>query len=532
MLAGTLRSIGPVDLGEASPTRAGQLAASAARRAELFLRSEGYYAARAQAALSDGGAITIQIEPGARFLVDRVEHRFEGSTGRRPDVKQSVLSTGDPVRAQSVLDAEAAGLAWLHENGWPDARIAERRVVVDHDRTAAGIVLAYAPGAHISYSGLYIGQSPLRAGFVDRLNPFEAGEPVTRSGLRQFEQRLQALEGVRAATLTTPGGGDGRIAVSAEPAPKHAVELGLSLSTSDGAGMVGSWSRRNLRGGDETLTLTGELATLRQGFDVSVRSPHWRRLDQTLTGVAGIQSEVTDAFNQEEVSLEARVTRRLRASLTAGFGARLGLSSISDTAGRREIASAAFGTSLVHDNRDSALDPQTGWRGTILAIPATAFGDVSTRFLKLDVSASTYRRISDQVTLAARIRLGGITGADALDLPADDRFYAGGGGSVRGFEYQSLSPRDATGAIIGGRSLGEVSVEARWRGSGSWGGVVFVDAGSAQISSTPQFGDIGYAIGVGARYNLGFAPLRVDVALPLSGQADNPQLYISLGQAF
>jgi translocation and assembly module TamA len=136
--------------------------------------------------------------------------------------------------------------------------------------------------------------------------------------------------------------------------------------------------------------------------------------------------------------------------------------------------------------------------------------------------------------LAGRLALGGILGATADEIPPDWRFYAGGGGSVRGYPFQSIGPETAAGTPAGGTSLLEASLELRQRIGERWGGVVFVDAGS--VSDQGALGSEGLAVGVGAgvRWFTPVGPVRFDLATPLDpGDGDAPvQLYIGIGQAF
>lgn len=534
--AGLERAIGTVNGNGADRYRLQQRARTAAQRAERYLRSEGYYAAQLVPRVSQAQGAVLRIDLGPRFIVDRIDFDLAYDGEPRPEPVQSAMGVGDPLRAQAVLDAEAAGQVWLENNGWPDASVGERNVVVDHARAAAGVTFVYDAGAFSTYGGVETDSDRWRRSLLERLDPFTQGEVISRSRLQVLEQRIEALQSVANVTLTLSppeeGSSERRILAALDPAPRHAAELGLSLSTSDGAGVTGSWSRRNVMGGDETFTLTAELATLRQGVDSALRLPHWHRLNQTLTGTLGFQSEDTDAFSQQEVSAGLRLSRRINRYTSLGASARLDQASISDPAGNRDIVSAAMSANLVYDSRDDALDPQAGWRATASVSPATAFGDTDATYARWELGASTYRSLGDRFVIAARARAGGLAGAETLDVPADERFYAGGGGSVRGFEYQSLSPRDGSGALVGGQSLTELSAELRWRGEGRWGAVAFVDAGAAEAASTPSFGELDYAAGFGARYYLGFAPLRVDVAFPLSGVSKDPQLYISFGQAF
>ncbi|MBA2771476.1 MAG: BamA/TamA family outer membrane protein, partial [Sphingomonas sp.] len=112
-------------------------------------------------------------------------------------------------------------------------------------------------------------------------------------------------------------------------------------------------------------------------------------------------------------------------------------------------------------------------------------------------------------------------------------FYAGGGGSVRGFGYQQLGPRDPEGRPLGGLSLVEGAAEVRYR-FGNYGIVGFVDAGQVYENSIPDFSGVRMGIGLGARYYTNFGPLRIDVATPLGRKEGESRfnLYISIGQAF
>ena len=105
---------------------------------------------------------------------------------------------------------------------------------------------------------------------------------------------------------------------------------------------------------------------------------------------------------------------------------------------------------------------------------------------------------------------------------------------MRGYEYQSISPRDSAGELVGGRSLFEMSAEVRYRASDTLGYVAFLDGGAAGSNTEPPLDTLSYGAGVGLRYYTAFGPLRADIAVPLNkkeGDADF-QVYISIGQAF
>jgi translocation and assembly module TamA len=138
--------------------------------------------------------------------------------------------------------------------------------------------------------------------------------------------------------------------------------------------------------------------------------------------------------------------------------------------------------------------------------------------------------------LATRLSVGSIDGAKRDDVPADKRFYAGGGGSIRGYDYQRVGPLDDDDEPFGGRSLLEVGTELRLRITESFGIVGFFEGGNVYPSLYPDLDDvIRWGTGGGLRYYSPVGPFRLDIGTPVNGRdgIDHPvQFYISLGEAF
>jgi translocation and assembly module TamA len=131
--------------------------------------------------------------------------------------------------------------------------------------------------------------------------------------------------------------------------------------------------------------------------------------------------------------------------------------------------------------------------------------------------------------------VGSITGTESADIPANRRFYAGGGTSIRGYALQSVGPLTDDGTPIGGRSLLELSAELRVKLSKTLGGVVFIDGGNVYEETVPDFSNnLRWAAGFGTLYFTAVGPIRLDIGFPLNRRSidDSFQFYISVGQAF
>ena len=130
--------------------------------------------------------------------------------------------------------------------------------------------------------------------------------------------------------------------------------------------------------------------------------------------------------------------------------------------------------------------------------------------------------------------VGTAQGASEFELPPDQRFYAGGSATVRGFRYQSVGPAFPDSTPEGGTAIDAATIELRQRVWHNIGAVVFVDAGQVDTSSAPFGGRLEEGAGVGARYYTPIGPIRVDIATPITRirGGDSYELYLGLGQAF
>lgn len=542
--------VGQTPHAPAGPREARQRAEEGAARVRRALRSFGYYGGRATAVVLDGdGRLrpAVRVEPGPRFTFSSVNLDLSRPVTREASDRTRAaftLGEGDPVDAQSILAAEHEAVVTLRAEGYPDAEAGEREIVVDHVTTSARGQFVIEPGPFARFGEIATpGETVLRPGYVRRLAPFEPGDPAAPDALIEFADRLSGLPGVQRAEVRlgeTVDGEEARtVIVEMEAAPRHQLELGAGYSTTEGAGVEGEWTRRNLFGGAETLTLTARLATLDSLAGARLEFPNWQRYDQTLTLTAEAKVERTDAYDREAFTLGAGLRRAISDELAATLGAEIETARVEEAsgvartrAGDLQLATVSLGA--IWDRRNNPLDPQRGFTLEGVVAPAAVFDDGFTTFYTMRVAATGYYPVSDDVVLAGRVRLGTILNVDAAEIPADRRFYAGGGGSARGFEYQSLSPLGPTGQPFGGTSLVETSVEVRWRQSDTLGFAAFVDSAAAGPETMPDFGAMRAAIGIGVRYYTGFGPIRLDLATPLDrrGGEDPVSVYISIGQAF
>jgi translocation and assembly module TamA len=287
----------------------------------------------------------------------------------------------------------------------------------------------------------------------------------------------------------------------------------------------------------------GILGTEEQFAGVSFRRSNFLDRDQILSVQLYASNVNRDAYDARTAGITAgfeRITNQLwQKEWTWSIGAELLASDERDvilatnTRRRRTFFIAALPLGLAYDNTDDLLNPEEGFRLSALVSPELSLQDQVFGYVRVQLDGSLYVQLMDALTLASRVRLGAIPGAGREDIAPSRRFYAGGGGSVRGYSYQAIGPRDANNDPIGGRSLVEMALEARYR-FGNFGIVPFIDAGAIYTDLYPDFTDLRFGAGLGVRYYSSFGPIRIDVGTPLNPQPGDPVIavYVSLGQAF
>jgi translocation and assembly module TamA len=534
-----------------------------AERLTEVLHSEGYYAGKIGVRIvpdSKPAAVTVTAEPGPRYKLADFTIVWTGCGDHCPDMpgaKSLGAVMGDPAIARTVVAAEQKLLQRLHDSGRPFAKVADRHAVVDHAQRTLSVTETIAPGPVAHYGPLvFRGRTRVKERYIRRLVPWKEGDLYSESQVEDFQRTLVGTGLFRTAVVEPAAeqpNPDGKlpIRITLRPAKQRTVGAGLDYSTAEGPGGRLFWEHRNLFGNAENLRITLTGNKLVRSLEFALAKPQFRRRDQTLKGDLLIQDANTDAYKERGIESRVGLERPLWPSLRGPLGPQwkgsLGVSltaaRIEDKVnnfdqGERMVYLVGLPAQLNQDSSDNLLDPT---KGTRLALSVTPEGGTidgqRVGFVKNEAIGSGYYTLGKlpAFTMALRARVGSIVGAKNSSLPANRRFYAGGGGSVRGYKYQKVGPLDSDNDPLGGRSVVELSTELRIRITKTLGIVPFIDGGQVYESAYPKFSDnLLWAGGLGFRYYSPVGPIRVDFATPINGRSndDRFQFYISLGQAF
>lgn len=548
-----------------------RLAAQARADEELLqrlLRTYGYFDAQVirsvdvpedAAERAEGAYARLDIIPGRRFPVGAVDlGNLEATGSDYPALRESfAVFPGDPISLDAIEQARVSLDEELGEKGYPFAVLDEPELRVDHARAEGDVLMPVEPGGRYVIGRLTSDREDfLSARHLADIARFEEGDLYKRSDETDLRRAILAtgLVGtldvtpveVRAPQGDQPGTVD--LAVEMTPAPLRTLAGSIGYGTEEGFRLAGSWEHRNLFPPEGLLRVRGIAGTQEQLGGITFRKNNFHGRDRILTADAYVSNVENIAFAARTASVITTYERvsTLLFQKPLSYGGGLELVATREADRRRRIAITPRETFLIAalpfwaqlDSSDDLLDPTQGFRlrGAISPELSRTNGANST-YAKVQVDMSWYHPASDSVVLAARARAGSIVGADLASIAPSRRFYAGGGGSVRGYGYQAIGPRDVVGEPNGGRSVLELSAEARIA-TGLFDGAIavvpFLDAGVVNRDSVPDFSDIRLGAGLGLRYQTGFGPIRVDVGVPLNRQpGDAPvAVYVALGQAF
>lgn len=511
--------------------------------------------AAAAAALRGPVPITVSVDAGTQFAFDVVQI-VDAATGRAPaplpiDVASLDIAPGTPARASRVLAAETRLVDEMQNLGYPLAAVPRRQAIADHSNDTLDITFFISPGPQADIGPIEVrGASAVNADFIARQANVKPGTRYSRKEIARIREevaRLDTFQSVRVVegdTLTA----DGQIPliIEVEERKQRFIGFGASYSSTEGGTVNGYWGHRNLFGNAEKLRLEGEVSRL---FSNSVtdlqyiakatfEKPGFYTPTDDLLAEARAFHEVPEAYESTGAGAIVSWRRRFTDRFEGRIGVEVEHERITDALGTNDYTLVGIPVSLRYDSTDNTLDPSEGIRADLKVEPFPTFLGSSVGLTIVEGTVSAYHAMDEakRFILAGRVTAGTVSGPNVAQIPADRRFYAGGGGSIRGYDYQGVSPRLPNGQIIGGKSLFVASAEARVKVTDTIGIVPFVDAGGAFTSGTPTFNsdDFKVGAGVGLRYYTAIGPLRFDVAVPLERGPWDPSVafYVGLGQAF
>ena len=527
-----------------------------------FARAAEAYRNRAPAPL------IIRVDPGPLFKLRSV--RVVNALGMEfseADLPQRTvgLKPGDPAVASEIRAAETRIINYFREEGRPLAKIQSIAPVVDHAQNVMDVTVTAAPGPIAPFGEATInGPQTFDPAIVRSFLYIYPGDPYSPAAVADARNTIREIPAVGGVRITEGTALDpyGRLPyrIDVEDRLPYAIGASVKYSTTNGPEGQVYWEDRNVFGGAERLRLQASVFYAPPWFVASqslrdfspediggrisasfLKPALWGTTnDLLIDALAERVSTSGEGFVGYEVR-DADATVALRHRFNQNFWIQAGLESqtgaATDALGKVDYTLIGIPVSANFDTTDSKLDPTRGVRVNVSAVGFGTFLGSSLDLVQAKAGASAYYSIDadSRYVLAGRVAAGAMGGPQLDEIPANWRFYAGGGGSVRGYAYNELGPTVFWGAVVGGKSLFDASAELRVKVTDTIGVVPFFDIGNAFASNFPNFDQhLFAAAGLGLRYYTSVGPIRLDVAFPLERHAGTGPVavYVSIGQSF
>jgi translocation and assembly module TamA len=526
------------------------------------------------AALPKGKDAHVRIDPtlGPLFHVGSIDVEGALPAGMR---RKMNLSSGAPAVAADVLAAGSNLQTALQDDGYAFATVAKPVAYEVPAQHVLNLTFRVTTGPRVRIGAISIkGLKEVHETFLRRRLLVHTGELYDAAAIEKARQDLLSI-GLFTTVSVNLGGADQQqhvpITFVVQEAKRYLVGVSAAYSSDLGGSLGTNWTDRNVFGNGQQLTASatainlGGSATTGLGYDVSLgySIPDFRRRDQTLGFQVRALRQALQAYTQTGETAGTSLNRRLSTLWTLNTGLSYeheiidqeslstcpvlapGVAVISQS----ECQRARYKYNLVmlplgtyYDSTDLVsplVDPTHGFRGSVNVTPTFSYGTSGKTYIVVQASIATYYDLHELLpgdpagrsVIAARALSGVALGATQFSLPPDQRFYAGGSGTVRGYRYQSVGPEFADGNPIGGTNMQAFNLELRQRVGTNFGFVVFADSGGV---SSPSGSVYRVGVGTGVRYYTSIGPIRFDIALPTKRRPndDRFEVYIGLGQAF
>ncbi|WP_392560529.1 autotransporter assembly complex protein TamA [Orbus mooreae] len=502
------------------------------------LRALGYYNPTFSYNIPENSnKLVVTVDPGKPILIEQTDVNVTGDGENDPDYINllkndlpkpgSVLNHGDYDSFKKKLQNLAL------RKGYFDADMTKNQLAVSDSLHQAFWKIDFNTGERYKFGPVSFKETEIRQSYLRNIIPFKEGQPYTSEDITLLNRRLSSTNWFSSVTVVPLFKDVNKdkelpIYVITTPRKKNVVDVGLGYSSDNGfRGKLG-WNKPWLNDRGHSLQT-----------DFALSSP-----EQTITGVYKIplyESPLEDYYtiqggykkidNNDTYSNSYTVGVIRNWDSFTGWQKAVGLNVMYDNFTQ---ASDSYETFLLYPSfsisrvrADGKLSPLWGdsQRYSLEVAAESLASDIN--FARFQMQQVWIRTIEERHRFVVRGNVGIIQASDFDRVPPTFRFFAGGDRSIRGFGYQSISPRDRDGKLKGASKLLTGSLEYQYNFSGAWWGALFVDSGEA-IDKFDQT-DFHTGAGFGVRWVSPIGPVKLDIASPVDKSKKSVHFYIGLG---
>ena len=526
------------ELGERNAQALRNFSLGAEQQAEKAAQALGYYQAQIDSEIQDGEnpRLVIKVLPGEPIRLRNVVVRVEGPAA---SLKAFKVPQSDALKAGAVLnhghyeDAKRLIQNQASRYGFFSGRFTSQRLSIDPRAGVADIELVYDSGPRYSLGKvMFSGDSPFNEDLLKRMVPFKENTPYDSQLIAELNQAMQAsgyFEGVRVDAA--PAAAVGQVipvTVQLETRKPRTMGLGLGFSTDVGVRGKANWTRHWANAQGHSYGFESELSAPRQNvglwYDVPLDPP----LTDKLRFAGGYQYE--EIAGTDSLSKLLTVGPEWHSKLPSGWERVISLKwqreeyRLGDDSGLSTLLMPGISYSYLRS--DDRIDPHKGYRLQFDAQVAKEGLGSDANLVRGNVLLKGLTTVAQNHRFLGRVQFGGNFTDGYTSIPPSLRFFAGGDQSVRGYDYQTLSPTNSDGDRIGGRYMVAGSVEYQYSIAEKWRLATFVDQGNS--FNNLDLPSLKTGVGFGVRWVSPVGPLRLDLAHPLDDDG-GVRLHFSMG---
>lgn len=498
------------------------------------LQPFGYYAAEYSLKL-ESSVLTITVEPGPRVLFIAPDIQVGTPANTLPAIDKMIheapFAPGKPLLHERYDDFRDDLLQTCRRLGFFEARYTLSELRVDPGRLEAQVRLELESGPRYSFAETRINGTRVNTELLDTLAEFHPGDPFSRELVTRFERRLRDTGYFREIVLKVEREPEAkaRVIVLAQDNDKTRYDVGAGFSTDSSLRLRFNRHTPLINSAGHSLSIESEISEPRQTVEGIYRIPHHDPLDDILEITAGLQGKKVEDTDSKVATIGVRHALKLFGEWSYNYGVSAEFERYTvGSATEKDVAYLLPATSISRTRLDPGIDPMRGYSYWSSLDFSTRELGASTDFTRWRGSAKwLFNLPDDNTTVLSRVELGAIWTDGFNQVPASLRFAAGGDNSIRGYDIDSIGPRDDNGKLIGGRYLSVGSVEISRRVLPTWRIAAFVDGGSAFNEKHDKFYQ---SAGLGVRWLSPVGQVRVDVAMPIQDRENSGfRLHISMG---
>ncbi|UVL70525.1 autotransporter assembly complex protein TamA [Pseudomonas protegens] len=510
----------------------------AEEQAKKAAQALGYYQPHIQSEVRGGDKprLTLRIDPGEPVHLRNVTVRVEGLAA---SLKSFRLPDGDQLKPGAVLnhghyeDAKRLIQNQASRYGFFSGRFTQQKLSVDPQAGVADIDLVYDSGPRYALGKVsFSGDSLFDEDLLRRMVPFKAGAPYDSELIAELNQALQSsgyFEGVRVDAAPTAAEHEViPVAVQLETRKPRTMGLGLGYSTDVGPRVKANWTRHWVNPQGHSYGWEAEVSAPRQNVGLWYDIPLDPPLTDKLRFAGGYQNE--EIAGTDTLSKLLTIGPEWHSKLPSGWQRVLSLKyqreeyRLGDDSGLSNLLMPGLTYSYLRS--DNRIDPHNGYRIQFDTKLAKEGVGSDTNLLYGTVLLKGLTTVWDNHRFLGRVQFGGSATNGYKSIPPSLRFFAGGDQSVRGYDYQTLSPENSEGDRIGGRYMVAGSVEYQYSIAEKWRIATFVDQGNS--FNKLELPNLKTGVGVGVRWVSPVGPIRVDLAHAMNDDG-GIRLHFSMG---